>query len=365
VRQSFGNMFVVDNYALLFKGVLPRPRLFVLLVSYRYFPEFRTYQGEYYFLLLSAFLGMMLMPSARDLVMLFIALELCRVPGFVMAALRKFDLRSNEGALKFFLIGVLSVAVLLFGLSIVYGYTGTTDLEATAAALADAPRDPLLLAACCSSSSASVSRSRPCRSTSGRPTPTRARRSPSPRSCRCVEGRRLRRAAPGVLHRLRAARRRVGAGPRCRRRPHDDAREPDALQQTQHRAPARLLLGGPRRLHAGAVRLVQTGNEEREPRQAFSAVLIYLLAYAVMNIGAFACLTAVARRHPGRLTRLRRPRGALTRPGGGADGCSCSPSAACRRSSGFWAKFFIFWAAVPRPGRRRATPSRPPSSSTP
>ena len=92
-RASFGNMFVVDNYALLFKAFFLSVALFVLFLSYRYFAEFRTYQGEYYFLLLSAFLGMLLMVSARDLVMIFIALELVSVPGFVMAGLRKVYLR--------------------------------------------------------------------------------------------------------------------------------------------------------------------------------------------------------------------------------------------------------------------------------
>ena len=145
-RSSFGNMFVVDDYAILFKVFFLCTALFVLLISYRYFTQIRTYQGEYYFLLLSSFAGMLLMPSARDLVMIFIALELVSVPGFVMAGLRKFDLRSNEGSLKFFMFGVLSVAVLLFGLSIVYGYTGTTDLAGVAEGLARAPRDPLLLA---------------------------------------------------------------------------------------------------------------------------------------------------------------------------------------------------------------------------
>src|SRR5687768_11448759 len=91
VRHSFGNMFVVDNYALLFKGFFLGTALFVLFLSYRYFNEIRTYQGEYYFLLLSSFLGMLLMPSARDLVMIFIALEIVSIPGFVMAGLRKFD----------------------------------------------------------------------------------------------------------------------------------------------------------------------------------------------------------------------------------------------------------------------------------
>src|SRR5690606_10205597 len=70
-RQSFGSMFVVDNYALLLKGFFMVAGLVVLLVSWRYFQEFRTFQGEYYFLLLSSFVGMLLMPSARDLVMVF------------------------------------------------------------------------------------------------------------------------------------------------------------------------------------------------------------------------------------------------------------------------------------------------------
>ena len=146
-RQSFGNMFVVDNYALLFKGFFLASGIVILLLSWRYFQEVRTFQGEYYFLLLSAYVGMLLMPSARDLVMVFIALEIVSVPGFVMAGLRKFDLKSNEGAMKFFLFGVLSVAVLLFGASILYGYTGTTDLAGMAAGLGGLADEPLVLAA--------------------------------------------------------------------------------------------------------------------------------------------------------------------------------------------------------------------------
>lgn len=146
-RTSFGNMFVVDNYALLFKGFFLASGILILLLSWRYFQEVRTYQGEYYFLLLSSYVGMLLMPSARDLVMVFIALEIVSVPGFVMAGLRKFDLRSNEGAMKFFLIGVLSIAVLLFGASILYGYTGTTDLVAMGQALGGLAGEPLVLGA--------------------------------------------------------------------------------------------------------------------------------------------------------------------------------------------------------------------------
>jgi NADH-quinone oxidoreductase subunit N len=108
----------------------------VLALSLRYVREGGFYQGEYYFLLLTSFLGCVLMPSSRDLLMLFIALELVSAPGFLMATFRKADIRSNEGGLKFFLIGVLSAAVMLYGMSLIYGVTGgETRLDRIAAAL--------------------------------------------------------------------------------------------------------------------------------------------------------------------------------------------------------------------------------------
>src|SRR5918911_1725793 len=76
--------------------------------------------------------GALIMPSSRDLLMLFIALELVSAPGFLMAAFRKTDPRSNEAGLKFFLIGVLSSAVMLYGMSLIYGVTGQTRLTGIA-----------------------------------------------------------------------------------------------------------------------------------------------------------------------------------------------------------------------------------------
>src|SRR5437588_7427251 len=75
------------------------------------------------------------MPSSRDLLMLFISLELLSAPGFLVAAFRKTDPRSNEAGLKFFLIGVLSSAVMLYGMSLISGVTGSTRLTAIAAKL--------------------------------------------------------------------------------------------------------------------------------------------------------------------------------------------------------------------------------------
>jgi NADH-quinone oxidoreductase subunit N len=132
VRITFNGMYRVDNFAVLFKIFFLSVAAVVLLVSLRYFREGRWYQGEYYFLLLTAVLGCLLMPSSRDLLMLFISLELVSAPGFLIAAFRKGDPRSNEAGIKFFLIGVLSTAVMVYGMSLIYGVTGQTNLYAIA-----------------------------------------------------------------------------------------------------------------------------------------------------------------------------------------------------------------------------------------
>jgi NADH-quinone oxidoreductase subunit N len=135
-RQSFGGTYVSDPFAVLFKTFFLVVTLAVLLLSLRYFREGRYYQGEYYFLLLSAVLGMLTISSSRDLLMLFISLELVTAPAWLMAGFRKRDPRSNEASLKFFLIGILSTAVMLYGMSLVYGVTGSLELTEIAGALA-------------------------------------------------------------------------------------------------------------------------------------------------------------------------------------------------------------------------------------
>jgi NADH-quinone oxidoreductase subunit N len=137
-RSSFGGTYVVDSFAVLFKTFFLISALAVLLLSLRYFRDGRFYQGEYYFLLLSAFLGMLTISSSRDLLMLFISLELVTAPAWLMAGFRKRDPRSNEAALKFFLIGILSTAVMLYGMSLIYGITGSLKLTEIAAGLGGA-----------------------------------------------------------------------------------------------------------------------------------------------------------------------------------------------------------------------------------
>ncbi|MGZ8567454.1 MAG: NADH-quinone oxidoreductase subunit N [Actinomycetota bacterium] len=135
--STFGGHYVVDNFTILFQVFFLSAAIVVLALSLRYMREGGFYQGEYYFLLLTAFLGCVLMPASRDLLMLFISLELVSAPGFLMAAFRKSDVKGNEGGLKFFIIGVLSTAVMLYGMSIIIGLTnGATRLEDVAQGLA-------------------------------------------------------------------------------------------------------------------------------------------------------------------------------------------------------------------------------------
>ena len=128
-RSMFGGAYVVDNYALALKGFFLIVAYVTILVAVDYIGEGDYYQGEFYFLLLTSTLGMTVMASSRDLISIFVALETISIPTFVLAGWRKHDRRSNEAALKYFLIGVLSTAVMLYGMSIVYGFADSTLLE--------------------------------------------------------------------------------------------------------------------------------------------------------------------------------------------------------------------------------------------
>lgn len=141
-REVFGGIFVVSNYAIVFKVLFLGTLLAILAMSFNYFSEARYFQGEYYFLLVSAFVGMLVIASARDLLLMFVALETISIPAFVMAGLRKRDLLSSEASLKFFLIGVLAVAAMLFGMSFVYGAAGSTAYVDIAASF-DAESSPM------------------------------------------------------------------------------------------------------------------------------------------------------------------------------------------------------------------------------
>jgi NADH-quinone oxidoreductase subunit N len=145
-RVTLAGSFEVDPFSLLFKGLFCVIGLVILAISFHYFRTGRYYQGEYYFLMLSSLLGGLVIASSRDLISIFIAIELISIPAFVMTGLRKRDAKSNEAALKFFLFGVLSSAVMLYGMSLIYGVTGgRTNLGEINQALSGSADDPIVI----------------------------------------------------------------------------------------------------------------------------------------------------------------------------------------------------------------------------
>ena len=107
-RELFGGSYVVDQYSLVLKGLFIGAVFIVLLLSIAYVESDRYYEGEYYFLLLAAAFGAVVMASSRDFITMIVGLELVSGPGFLLAGWRKADEKSNEAALKFFIIGVLA-----------------------------------------------------------------------------------------------------------------------------------------------------------------------------------------------------------------------------------------------------------------
>ena len=144
---GWGGMFVLDTFALFFKLLFLISALLTMLMSLRYLEVERAQAGEYYALIMFAVVGMMFMVSSRDLIMIFIGLETMSLSTYILAGFLKRDRRSNEAALKYFLLGTFSAGLLLYGISLIYAVTGTTDLRgiATALSLTAIARQPLMV----------------------------------------------------------------------------------------------------------------------------------------------------------------------------------------------------------------------------
>ena len=146
-RVMFGGGYVVDSYALLLKGLFLISGYLVLLMSSNYLAEGDFYEGEFSFLLVCSLLGMVVMASARDLITIFVAVETISIPGYMLAGWRKRESKSNEAMLKYYLLGVVASAVMLYGMSLVYGITGATQLSVIADSVSGVGLSPLLVVA--------------------------------------------------------------------------------------------------------------------------------------------------------------------------------------------------------------------------
>jgi len=133
-QAIFNNMLAVDNFALFFKLLFLSIAALVILNSTDYVSKFARFQGEYYALVLLSTIGMMLMAATSELISLYIALELTSISLYILVGFLK-DQKSTEASLKYLLLGAVASAVLLYGMALVFGVTGKTQLSEIAQAL--------------------------------------------------------------------------------------------------------------------------------------------------------------------------------------------------------------------------------------
>jgi len=125
---SFSGMLVADHFAVFFKFLILAIAALVILASAEYVSKFAKFQGEYYALILLSAGGMMLMASTKELISIYIALELSSLSLYALVAFLK-DSKSSEAGLKYLVLGSISSAILLLGMAFVFGITGTTHLD--------------------------------------------------------------------------------------------------------------------------------------------------------------------------------------------------------------------------------------------
>ncbi|RYE40810.1 MAG: NADH-quinone oxidoreductase subunit N, partial [Sphingobacteriales bacterium] len=124
----YSGMMLFDNFAIAFTSICIFSTMLILLISKDYFESISEHVAEYYTLILFSLAGILVMVSYHNLTMLFIGVEIMSVSLYILAGIRKSDFKSNEAALKYFLMGAFSTGFLLFGITLLYGATGTFDL---------------------------------------------------------------------------------------------------------------------------------------------------------------------------------------------------------------------------------------------
>ncbi|HYH87012.1 MAG TPA: NADH-quinone oxidoreductase subunit N [Pyrinomonadaceae bacterium] len=321
-KSAFGDMIVLDSFRLGFTLVFLIVAALTVLVSAVWVEWEGLPAGEFHTLLLFATVGMMLMASGNDLVMIFLGLEILSIATYVMAGFRKTDLRSNESSMKYFILGSFSSAFLLYGIALVYGATahevagqslpvaGTTNITQIAERVGDGMFPPLLFAGAAMlliGFSFKIALA-PFHVWTpdvyeGAPTPVTAFMAAGPKAAGFAAfmrvflfafpfvavtgtelgtGARLHEAWLGALWLLAILTMTLG--------------NVVALVQTN----VKRMLAYSSIAHAGyaLVGFVAAGGaqaDSAQQRDAVAAVIFYLLAYAVMNLGAFAVVTLIAR----------------------------------------------------------------------
>ena len=147
-RAALGGSIVIDPFSVFFNGLFVVSTVLAIIISVRYLENEGEHRGEYYALLLFAQAGMAILAQGMELVTLFIGLELMALSFYVMVGFLRDEKRSNEAAIKYLILGAFSSGLLAYGFSILYGMSGSTLLRNIAAAVAERPADdPMLILA--------------------------------------------------------------------------------------------------------------------------------------------------------------------------------------------------------------------------
>jgi NADH-quinone oxidoreductase subunit N len=142
---AFSNLLVVDGFGTYFRILVMAIGILTVLSSYNYLCQEEAETSEYHALILFSVMGQCVMVTANDLMMVFIGLEISSIASYVLAGYLRNDKRNNEAALKYFLLGSFATGFLLYGIAIIYGLTGNTQLPAIQGAL-KAPDASLMVA---------------------------------------------------------------------------------------------------------------------------------------------------------------------------------------------------------------------------
>ncbi len=145
VGRAFYGMISLDSFSLFFQLIILIAAALTVMISYRYLDEEGEQHGEYYALILFASSGMMFMAAALDLVTIFVGLELMSLCVYVLVGLLRSNRKSNEASLKYFLLGAFSTGVLLYGMSLLYGISGSTNLQVIGQAVSQNASNPIVV----------------------------------------------------------------------------------------------------------------------------------------------------------------------------------------------------------------------------
>ena len=339
--QWYSNLWIVDDYDVFLDFVFLLIAAITILTSIDFLRREDMNHPEFYALLLFATAGMLMMAASNELVMVFLGLEILSIATYVMAGFRRTDLKSNESALKYFLLGSFSSAFFLYGVALIFGATGSTNLIAIADSLRSSEVQislvslsaALMLIALCFKVAVAPFHIWTPDVYEGAPTPVTGFMSVGPKAAGfAVLFRVFLTAFPSIEDRWASAIWMVAALTMV-------LGNVIAVVQPN----IKRMLAYSSIAHAGYVAVAFATASER----GVSAALFYLLAYSLMNLGAFAIVTIVSRRED-KLVNIADYAGlGARRPGLAAILSLFMLSlAGVPGTGGFAGKFFIFRAAV-------------------